>query len=248
MEMLLSVRRLSIYEHSSYFVLAFRTNEIAMPTSRQAVEAKRRNPRQARAEETVSAILEAAAQILEGGGLAAFTTNAVAERAGVSIGTLYQYFADKNALLRTLAEREQRRVLADVARALRGEVESSLEGRVRAVVRSMVNAFHGRQRARKAVIQAVLTQGVGMELLAPVAAFVAERSARFDSKEGAFFPALGREQVFVLSRALMGVIRSAVLEEAPFFRSRTFEDEVVRLLLAYLAAITAQAPASTAPG
>jgi len=39
----------------------------------------------------MAAILEGAAQILEAGGLAAFTTNAVAERAGVSIGTLYQY-------------------------------------------------------------------------------------------------------------------------------------------------------------
>ena len=70
-----------------------------MAASRQAVGIKRRIPRQARAAETVAAIIEGAAQILEAGGLAAFTTNAVAERAGVSIGTLYQYFADKNALL-----------------------------------------------------------------------------------------------------------------------------------------------------
>jgi AcrR family transcriptional regulator len=218
-----------------------------MRGSAQAIEEKRRKPRQARAEETVSAILEAAAQVLEAGGLAAFTTNAVAERAGVSIGTLYQYFADKNALLRMLAEREQQRVLADVAKALRGEVEPSLEGRVRAVVRARINAFHGRQRARRAVVQAVLAQGMAAELLAPVAAFIAERSARTEQKSGRFFPVLGREQVFVLSRALMGVIRSAVLEEAPFFRSRAFEDEVVRLLLAYLAAVTARATASTAP-
>jgi len=52
-------------------------------------------------------ILEAAAQVLEAGGLAGFTTNAVAERAGVSIGTLYQYFSDKGAVLRALAEREK---------------------------------------------------------------------------------------------------------------------------------------------
>ena len=70
-----------------------------MAARRQALEMKRRIPRQARATETAAAILEGAAQILEAGGLAAFTTNAVAERAGVSIGTLYQYFADKNAIL-----------------------------------------------------------------------------------------------------------------------------------------------------
>ena len=58
-----------------------------MVKGKQAFEVKRRIPRQARAGETVALILEATAQILEAGGLAAFTTNAVAERAGVSIGT-----------------------------------------------------------------------------------------------------------------------------------------------------------------
>jgi AcrR family transcriptional regulator len=77
-----------------------------MATRRQPVETKRRTPRQTRSAETVASIVEAAAQILEKGGLAAFTTNAVAERAGVSIGTLYQYFADKNALVMALARGE----------------------------------------------------------------------------------------------------------------------------------------------
>jgi len=57
---------------------------------------------------------------------------------------------------------------------------------------------------------------------------------------------LTREQVFVLSRALMGAIRAAVLEEQPFFKSAAFEDELVRLVLAYLAAVNGR-PASTAP-
>lgn len=126
-----------------------------MTGTRQTIEIKRRKPRQARAGETVAAILEATAQILEAGGLAAFTTNAVAERAGVSIGTLYQYFADKNAVLRSLAERELQAALARVARALKGEIDSSIEGRVRAMVRAIVDAFEGRLRARRAVVQAV---------------------------------------------------------------------------------------------
>ena len=50
--------------------------------------------------------MEAAAQILERRGPAGFNTNEVAERAGVSIGTLYQYFADKHALLAAAARRE----------------------------------------------------------------------------------------------------------------------------------------------
>lgn len=215
-----------------------------MARIRQPIDNKRRIPHQARAAETVATILEGAAQVLEGGGLAAFTTNAVAQRAGVSIGTLYQYFADKNALLRALAERELTAALAAVAKALRGEIEASAEGRVRAMVRAIVNAFHGRQRARKAVVQAVLAQGIAVEMLAPVAAFIAEAGA--EPRRG--LAGMTQEQVFVLSRALMGTIRAAVLEEQPFFKSRGFEDELVRLVLSYRAAISAAATIATAPG
>src|SRR5690349_24836551 len=113
----------------------------------QPVGIKRRIPRQTRAEETVAAIVEASAQVLEAGGLASFTTNAAAERAGVSIGTLYQYFADKQALLRALAKREMKRTVAAVATALHGDPQAPVEDRVRAMVRAMINAFHGRERA-----------------------------------------------------------------------------------------------------
>ena len=50
---------------------------------------------------------------------------------------------------------------------------------------------------------------------------------------------LNRVQMFVLSRALMGIMRAAVVEEQPFFKSRSFEDEVVRLVLAYNVAVAA---------
>ena len=61
-------------------------------------EKKRRNPKQARAQATVDAILEATFHILETDGLAQLTTNGIAERAGVSIGTLYQYFSDRDEI------------------------------------------------------------------------------------------------------------------------------------------------------
>lgn len=205
-----------------------------MAKSRQPIESKRRTPRQVRASETVSTILEGAAQILEAGGLAGFTTNAVAERAGVSIGTLYQYFSDKGAILRALAEREMAATLSAVAKTMRADAGLSVEDRVRATVRAIISAFHGRQRARKAVIQAVLAQGTTIEMLAPIAAFIAQTDAHRPRELARLSP----EQLFVLSRSLMGTIRAAVLEEQPFFRSRAFEDELVRLVLAYLAAIS----------
>ena len=67
----------------------------------------RKHPQQARARASRDAILEAAAQILERDGLAGYTTNAVAARAGVSIGTLYQYFPNRDAVTAALAARVQ---------------------------------------------------------------------------------------------------------------------------------------------
>jgi AcrR family transcriptional regulator len=65
----------------------------------------RRTPVQDRSAATVQAIVEAAAQVFERHGYAAGTTNRIAERAGVSIGSLYQYFPNKDAILVALIER-----------------------------------------------------------------------------------------------------------------------------------------------
>lgn len=78
----------------------------------------RKLPRQPRAEHTVATILEAAARILETKGLEGLNTNAVAQRAGVSIGSLYQYFSNKDALIVALSLRERALFYAEARGAL----------------------------------------------------------------------------------------------------------------------------------
>jgi len=78
---------------------------VARPSPPSPLE-PRKAPSQSRSEKTVAAILEAAAQVLETDGLEGFNTNAVARRAGVSIGSLYQYFPGKDALTLALLHRE----------------------------------------------------------------------------------------------------------------------------------------------
>ncbi len=68
----------------------------------------RATPVQRRSEETFARILDAGMQLLEETGLAGFNTNAVAQAAGINIGTLYHYFADKNALLTAMFARSER--------------------------------------------------------------------------------------------------------------------------------------------
>ena len=74
-----------------------------------------REPRQERSRYKAQLILEATQRLLEKGGLAALTTNAVAASAGVSIGTLYQFFPNKEAILDTLADREIAEMSAKVS-------------------------------------------------------------------------------------------------------------------------------------
>ena len=81
---------------------------------------QRRMPTQKRSEDTVGYLYEAVARIMEQGSDGRLTTNHIAEKAGVSIGTLYGYFPDKSALLRAMARqevvRQQERVRAVSAR------------------------------------------------------------------------------------------------------------------------------------
>ena len=91
----------------------------------------RKIPTQDRSQETVAVIVEAAARVLEERGFEGFNTNAVAERAGVSIGSLYQYFRNKNALIASLIERQAEpfiRVLESLPN------EGNLQGVLRKVI------------------------------------------------------------------------------------------------------------------
>jgi AcrR family transcriptional regulator len=73
---------------------------------KKIAQKSRKTPAQSRSQETVAVIVEAAARVLEEIGFEGFNTNAVAERAGVSIGSLYQYFRNKDALIASLIERQ----------------------------------------------------------------------------------------------------------------------------------------------
>ncbi|WP_439897140.1 TetR/AcrR family transcriptional regulator, partial [Cronobacter sakazakii] len=95
----------------------------------------RKAPRQARSRALVEAIIEATARIFEREGAAACTTNAVAETAGVSIGSLYQYFPNRHALTAALVAREHESLLSAMQHAAaRPDPADRLSGMVDAAV------------------------------------------------------------------------------------------------------------------
>ncbi len=99
----------------------------------------RKRPTQQRSRQTIEVILEAAAQVLEAGGLATFNTNAVAARAGVSVGSIYQYFPGKDAVMVALIRREAARFEAGLTAALATLADRPLAEAVPQLVRLAVD-------------------------------------------------------------------------------------------------------------
>ncbi|MCH2054738.1 TetR/AcrR family transcriptional regulator [Acinetobacter pittii] len=98
----------------------------------------RKRPRQARSVATFEAILEAAARILESLGFAGFNTNAVAELAGVSIGSLYQYFPSKDALIVELIRRERAKLSTHIIEAIQQSDTSDLKEKLKLIIKAAV--------------------------------------------------------------------------------------------------------------
>lgn len=108
-----------------------------MPTRPSSLLEPRKTPVQRRSTATVVAIFEATIQVLLAHGHARLTTTKVAERAGVSVGTLYQYFPNKSALLAAVLERFLDAIVTEVEQACRAQ-----RGRtVREIVTAMCRAF-----------------------------------------------------------------------------------------------------------
>jgi AcrR family transcriptional regulator len=116
---------------------------------------------QRRAEATVEAILEAAAQILERGD--ALTTNTIAERAGVSIGTLYQYFDAKETLVAELSRNVRNHLVQSVAHAISRVDGMPLDASLRIILGAALDGEVRRPRLALVLDRLEAELGLGMD-------------------------------------------------------------------------------------
>jgi AcrR family transcriptional regulator len=192
-------------------------------------ERQRRTPRQARAETTIDAILDATFQLLEADGVDKLTTNHIAERAGVSIGTLYQYFGGKQDILAAVAQRRAAAVRDSIAEMVIARPEL---GSVRTIVRALMNGVEGSPATRQVLFDALFRQSQDGMLAHHHQAFLAAIAgkARLEVE-------LTRETAFVLTHAVIGLLRAAAAEPELGLDPAALEDELVRLMEAYVAAL-----------
>jgi len=199
---------------------------------RNSPDPLRRAPTQERAQRTIEAIFEATAQIVESEGEGALTTNKVARKAGFSIGTLYQYFPSKEAIVLAMSQRERERFMGAMQAALDQAVREKRDARdaIREVVRLLVDSFAVGPRLRRAMVRMVWRMD-HYEPITQAMREAAERQAMAlaslnDPRMRAPNPAM----MFVVTRAVMGAIRNASLEDSPLLGTREFEDELVRMV------------------
>ena len=110
-----------------------------MTDRQQAQISSRKRPNQTRSTELVSAILEAAAQVLAKEGAPRFTTARVAERGGVSVGSIYQYFPNKAAILFRLQSDEWRST-SDLLRGILEDIDRPPLERLRSLVHAFIRS------------------------------------------------------------------------------------------------------------
>jgi AcrR family transcriptional regulator len=190
----------------------------------------RKKPTQARAKETVEAILEAATYILTKQGWQQFTTNRVADRAGVNIASVYQYFPSKQAIVAELHARHSARIRQLFPRLI-GELraQSELRGLLRVIVAAVLEEHR---------IAPALHRALADEL--PRSVRRRERSEAVESQwEEIIRPFLRGVPnpdiaMFIASRALHAAVHETAAERAEVLESPLFVDELVALLDGYL--------------
>ena len=193
----------------------------------------RKKPIQGRSIYTVKAIFEGCIQVLLATGLERLTTTKVAERAGVSVGTLYQYFPNKESLLAAVLEDHLSKVVADVEAACLAAKGQTLEVMVDSVVTAFVRAKTEDAPASKAlyavasdiggtVIVARLTQRAQLALCSMLA-----------TAPNAHFEDLSMVS-YVLTTSLVGPVQGLLSADAPPAMVLAVKTHLVQLIQAYL--------------
>lgn len=193
----------------------------------------RRAPSQARARHKVELILEAALRILDREGEAALTTNRIAAVAGVSIGTLYQYFADRQAIVDALVQRELGSLGERILESLSGPAPSEPGDRIRLAVRAVLKAFGGRTAVQRQLLHGATAgkgpvspqalRSIAVGLLASSGVVAHDQRVR----------KLPRAEAFVLVHAFVGVLQG-ILAAPPDVPLPAIEDALVRYVMAFL--------------
>jgi len=201
---------------------------------RQVRTTPRKRPRQSRSRATVDTMLEATARVLVKRGFDGLTTNLVAQTAGVSVGTLYQYFPNKAALVGALIEKHVEDMSALCLAELTRVAREPLGVAIRSVIEALIRAHAVEPELHRVLTEQVPRVGRMAKLRdidalvhRMVAGLLATRKAELAIQD----PEL---TAFILVSAIEAITRRATLFSPELLRDPRLVDEACMMVRRYL--------------
>jgi len=195
----------------------------------------RKLPQQDRSKMTVDAILTATARILTEEGYDTASTNRIAELAGVSIGSLYQYFPNKEALVASLIERHTNEMVELVESKLSDLFDAPIEVALPELVKAAIAAHAVNPKLHKVLDEEVprigqlkqIDNAAEEQINALLRAYLEKWCDRVKPQNLDL-------TVFILGRTVESLTHAAVIEHPEYLRDGQLEQEITNLLLSYL--------------
>jgi AcrR family transcriptional regulator len=194
----------------------------------------RKQPQQDRSKVTVEAILEATTHILTEEGYDKANTNRIAERAGISIGSLYQYFPNKESLMATLIEQHSNEMAELVETKLNNLFDSPLEIVVPELINAVIAAHAINPRLHQVLSEEIPRLGKSIQMEQAQARIAQILRSYLERWRDSIEPRNLEMTVFILCRTVDALSHAAVIEYPDFIKDDRFEIEVSKLLLSYL--------------
>jgi AcrR family transcriptional regulator len=194
----------------------------------------RKNPRQERSQATVEALLVATARILVKEGYDRASTNRIAEAAGVSVGSLYQYFPSKEALVAALIDDH----MSGMTRLLEAKAfelaEAPIEVAIRDVIRVMIEAHRIDPRLHQVLVEQVPRLGRLQRIEELETHTRALIRAYLEARKDQVRPKNLDLAAFLMAHVVEAITHGAVLHEPALLESEALVTETTDLVLRYL--------------
>lgn len=193
----------------------------------------RKLPTQARSKATYDAILKATAQILAGEGVDSLNTNRVAEVAGASIGSLYQYFPNKESMMQALIDRYAERFVQHLSGYLADLGQDPAGGAIRTYVKAMLAVPRQDPELHRAFVLVVFKLGhQSIRELEEQLMFIVR--AYLETQKHRILPKNLDLATFILVTTLESVTNIALLKHPEYIASEEFEIELSNIITRYL--------------
>jgi len=194
----------------------------------------RRRPRQARAQATVEAIIKATARVLVDEGYDHASTNRIAQAAGVSIGSLYQYFPSKESLVSALVDEHIHKMMTALSARLENLDKATLPQATQMTVEGLIDAYRVDHRLYHVLCEEVPKIG-SLTKVYDFERQVAEMNRSYLNRlRDELRPKDLDRAIFILINAVPGIIRAAIDADPEGTGDAALTREIIDLILRYL--------------